>query len=457
MKRVLVSIIIVFFTSNLAWSSCTLTLRSFGAKGDGVTNDLAAINKALSLAGNPNKCELTGENLKYIVKGSIKNAGLTSVVLSYGSFYQLDTAEDIKTFYLTNAKVQLRKIIVNRGNHTRAGSYPYSAGIWVENSSNVYMRDVTVTGDGYGAGIKVVLSTNVYLLRLNVVNMRWSTPSPPTGEQIIGIWIVRSSEVKLENPTVKNLTGESGKGYYEALQTDGINFSGTKNVNVSYAYIENTGEGIDFTGSRGNSDFVVQDSTIVNADSWAFKFANSAVRGLIKDSKAIGAGYGGFVASGPSSPDLALKTSDITFLRCSAVDTGKNPYNRWNKNSTAGFWVMQSQYDLDYPKRIRIIDSASTGSSDKVTKYGIYSQLPQVGFYNFQTSANTIAATSGAVQSAYGYNFINSESQRILGCVFSPKRQDWFYDQSYTASPFWTSARLTADFVDLQRRGIPCN
>lgn len=435
-------------------AQCTKTLRSFGALGNGVNDDTKAVLKALNSSSG---CTLDGENLRYAVYGSIIPNQGQSISLIKSEFYQKNTTQtNIRTLLFSGSKVFLKNVLVHRGNNERGGAVGESSGIFLSNANYSQLESVSVTGHGYGAGIWIADSDFVTLTNSKIYDMRWSTAVSPRYEQLAGIWAVRTKNLNIFSASIRNLLSETGDNVYRAWQTDGITLSDTINTTISNALVENVGEGIDFTGSNANRQFKVLNSVVNNADSWAFKFANTAVDGYIENSTSNNAGFGGFVVSGPTEPNLASKSSDITFYNCKAMNTGLNPLNRWNAFSTSGFFIMQGSYDIDYPKHIRIINSSAVGTSSPLTKFGFFSQLPLVAGADLDGYNNTIETSRGIRGSSYGFNFIDNESRRILGCVFSIAKKEWYFDRSAFESSPWTKERLTADFLDLKQRGIGC-
>jgi Right handed beta helix region len=209
------------------------TLRSFGAIGDGETDDRAAIQKALTESqGNP----LDGEGASYAVRGNIEVSG--PVDLCNATIRQVQEPADVRRFFpsVSNPEpplvdppealrgmigglpwldaagvatyaedptlsvadidairpsivlrtlfirgtedkpvsVRLEKIRILRGDHPETGGRNDGAGLMIASGSPVLLRDVEVTGHGKGAGVQLVGCREARLERLNIHDMHWS-------------------------------------------------------------------------------------------------------------------------------------------------------------------------------------------------------------------------------------------------------------------------------------------
>jgi hypothetical protein len=206
------------------------TLRSFGATGDGHTDDRAAIAAALQqAAGGP----VDGEGLTYAVRGNVEVN--TNVDLRNATLLQTMDPPDTRKFFPsrgtlkvepadalqktlkgvpvlrpdgiatysenpnpTNAdlttllpaivlrtlaihgtertpvSVHLERVKIDRGKHPESGGRTDGAGIHLENASPVRMRDVEITGDGKGTGLMLSRCSHVHLDALNIHDMNWA-------------------------------------------------------------------------------------------------------------------------------------------------------------------------------------------------------------------------------------------------------------------------------------------
>lgn len=438
----IVLLIVVLFPANDV-HACQETLRSYGAIGNGLADDTAAIRNAFQSV-----CDLDGGNLSYAVAGSleIKN----NITLSNAKFLQKGFAVDIRTLMKSGGSITLKKVVVHRGQNERNGKEGNSAGIFLDGVSDSLLEDAEVTGNGYGAGIWIDRSNRVTLLRPFVHDMRWSTASEPGAERLLGIWINRSDDVNILYGRVINLLGETGDTVYRSWQSDGVTLTGTRHTFILSTLVENTGEGFDVTGTDGNEHFEIAHSSAIDSDSYGFKVANSGRYGLIRDSVAIRAGYAGFVVSGPSEANLQIKSSEITIERSRAVSTGYN--RRWSQYNVSGFLILEGRFDLSYPQKVRIVDSQSIDNEQRTTKFGFYSQVAGSSVYNTDSVGHSVEGNRGLPAAQYGFGFIQQQAINIMDCVLKPLYLYYYFDQSYLAG--WTPSRLIADLEDAKRRGL---
>lgn len=232
LKSVVLSLTLLLACS---WSaSAAVTLRSLGAKGDGSTDDRAAIEAALKQsAGQP----VDGEGLTYSVNGSIRVTN--DVDLRNANFRQtmvpVDTSLFIRSHTTTTeptslnppgslrkmsnghpvftaqavakydedpkleekdyravidmvtvctlsvrgeekkpVSVKLEKVKIQRGSHPESGMHSNSAGLHLTNASPVTLTDVEISGDGKGSGLYLYRCDKVRMDRLDIHDILWA-------------------------------------------------------------------------------------------------------------------------------------------------------------------------------------------------------------------------------------------------------------------------------------------
>lgn len=191
----------------------TRTLKGFGAVGDGVTDDTAAIARAL--ADSDRYC-LNGEGRSYHVTGTLRvaknfclrNAALVQTAVPVDTtpyivrtcpavqdpsaivdckdpaippdeVTRLWDSLSIRTLLIRPGgdhpiRVNLDRVKVDRGPHPEQGSRSDSAGIWIDGAERVDFRDVEITGNGKGHGLFITNARNVTLTNLWVHDLVWA-------------------------------------------------------------------------------------------------------------------------------------------------------------------------------------------------------------------------------------------------------------------------------------------
>jgi hypothetical protein len=209
-----------------------LTLRSMGAKGDGKTDDRAAIEAALiKAAGAP----VDGEGATYAVLGNItvhndvnlKNADFIQMIkpidiskyipsakgkgsitveppdalrkmvgklpmlhangiATYSDDVELSAEEtnammqtiDVNTLAITGTKekpvsVQMENVKINRGKYPEIGD-DNCAGVFMSFASPIVMKNLEIYGSGKGTALSMRNCSKVQLERINVHDMTWA-------------------------------------------------------------------------------------------------------------------------------------------------------------------------------------------------------------------------------------------------------------------------------------------
>lgn len=224
------------------------TLRSFGAIGDGKSDDSAAVRKAV--ASSARVC-LDGEGRSYSVRGTIRasndlclrDATLVQAERGYDSrrYVQaacplvtdpaasvdcgdrpLSSVADLaflqslstRTLFVRPAeghqrlKVWLTNVKVDRGPIATNGSRGDSAGIWLDGADLIDLQGVEVTGMGRGFGLMIADSQNVRIRKLNMHDLSWA----PYPADLAAINLARLEAGGWNNATVREYRADRPRG-----------------------------------------------------------------------------------------------------------------------------------------------------------------------------------------------------------------------------------------------------
>jgi polygalacturonase len=308
-------------TPTLAIGTASVNVLNFGAMGNGVNDDTAAIQaaiNALPAAGGtvvvPNGTfminTLTGINMRSHVRLSLWGAAYLKAIPNNADRYWI-----VKVWNVNNVEIEGGNFVGDRTQHTgTTGQWGY--GINIEGSSNVYVHDNLISnswGDGIlvggtGSGSSVVVSTNVTLNRVTSSNNRRQglTIAPATQVYVVNSTFTGSNgiapqagidiepqtqgptqQVRLENTTLSNNVGNglevhdsvsnlalngvtalNNQGY--GVFTDGPNGVTITNSDLSQNYLF----GVDIAGTSSNVQLT--GNTIEwNGDTWFYAHSQS--------------------------------------------------------------------------------------------------------------------------------------------------------------------------------------
>jgi hypothetical protein len=378
----------------------TVSIKDFGAAGDGTTNDATAVLNALQSG-----FVVDGGGLTYAVSGTVtpssfvglQNANFIQIGNNTATNFQLLNIVGLNNFFIDNVSINMGT------NITTLFSDSGNSGLYVGGSSassysqNFKITRVSVTGNGCGTGIQIRNSK-----RFNVDNClvrdRVSGSSPdPTDDSQNGFAIINCADFVVSNSLVYNLlTRLSGTNTNK--WTRGFLFTEIRDASIIGCNSTTNDQGFDFSGGitsdypAGNRRFVISGCTSNNCGTYGFKFANVTRDALVSGCIANNTGTIGFVFS-PSATTLAnpaLNTQNIDVVGCKVVNvlgTG------WSSANSQGFRVMANSTYTDYPRSIRLSCCSVIDTQDTPTTLigyisdSLIPQYPTAG-YN-ESVANT--------------------------------------------------------------------
>lgn len=297
MRRFILSLLIFPLSSHPA------TLRSFGARGDGKTDDRSALQAALTQsAGQP----LDGEGLTYAVDGNVSvsvDVDLSNATLKQlaGSFdttpyirstvvkeapkvrpvealtrmvdglpllrfdgvatYPDDpvlTGDDrdalrrmlnLRTLFIQGAQdhpvsVKLDKVKVLRGDHPDSGMHSNAAGLYIVNACPLVLTQVEVSGAGKGAGMFVTGCKQVRMDHVHIHDILWA---PYKGDVEFSAAVLGSADFGWNNSPIYDYDEREGRFVRVRVQeqTVGLVLTYSEDVEIKNSRVERIGTTVD--------------------------------------------------------------------------------------------------------------------------------------------------------------------------------------------------------------------
>ena len=346
---------------------------AYGAIGDGIVSDNAAVLSAITAGIAANK-PVNGLGKTYAITGNltlVSDAWLENI-----TFKQLTPAAGtVRT--LTSAggsNIKLVNVTVSRNGSGANGSLGSDAGIWVEGGSGHYFEDVEVYGDDVGSGFVAWGASGFDVVRLHVHDINYALGSDPGDDRVQGFWFNNCADFRVVSPRVHDLGGNYGAG--QTTKWNRSAFSGCDNFDLVDAQVSDVDQGIDLTGSVGNTNFRILGGCAKDCFSAGWKFANSAKGGVVTGATSERCDLYGFFVSGPAEAALPIKSGDITFINCTAFDTGSA--GNWTGGiRPAGFAIEVNDFDVAIsPLGVRFIDCiAHDRQAVPTMKYGFVNEV----------------------------------------------------------------------------------
>ncbi len=322
-----------------------VSVRDHGAVGADTAAGATADQKAQIVAALATGKPITGDGMWYGVTGNIElpdGASLWDIKLK-----QLTPgATNVRTLTVgggTYTKpMDLRRAVVDRnGLASTASTIVDYAGVWFNGITGLTLEDVEVHGDGPGRGIFIVNCTNVKVTRPHVHDMQWFKAVDPLTEQISGLHFQNSTNIVIDDPTIRDLTGfvgdTVGRTTSTPYQTDGIDFSNCSNASIIGGRIKNCAEGSDVSGTGTNFNVWFYGTVYEDCDAFGQKWVHEAYQCGSVGCRAINCGYGGFVIGPGTVGEDDTGPITISISNALALDTGSN--GRWSAFGVTGFYV----------------------------------------------------------------------------------------------------------------------
>ena len=350
----------------------TVSVKDFGAVGDGVADDTAAVRTALN-TGRP----VTGGGLTYLTTENIDASNLASLsdcTLTRPNLGDFSSGHVLK---ITNGGFLLDNVTFIYGDKpTRLTSGPNGGineyfGLTVEGTggatpNDFSLRDCKFTGDGSGTHLRILLCHNFSVRGCHVFNSKAQDPLG-TDDQMQGMTFVGCDSFSVSDCTARNLltyeyrafsvTGVNTQNTYTNIETRGFTFSGNSDYSVTGCHSEYVSQGFDITGSGTHTRWTISACTAFNCGSVGFKAANGPSYGMYSNCIAKNVGLYSFVGSTGTDLNDHDIARYLTFSNCKAIDTGYVTSFDWSSKGlpTRAFAILSgdvvSGTDI-YPLRV---------------------------------------------------------------------------------------------------------
>lgn len=379
------------------------------ATGDGTTDDSDALLAALAAASaastaTTRSVPVVGGGKVYGIAGNFQlpdGANFQDI-----EFKQLtpamvaDPPDGVRTLEATDVdNIRLVRVTVDRNGDGTQGAINYDAGIWIDGGEGHYFEDVEVFGDDGGTGFQVWNAENFSALRVHVHDINYDLGAEPGDDTVQGIWFRNCSNFSATDCSVQDLGGDFPATPSPNLYSRGMALGGNTEftiVNFRGRFLD---QGLDITGSDGNTRFTIIGGEVSDCFSVGWKCANSAQDGTLNGCISIRCGQAGFIFSGPGEAGLAVKTSDITVVGCVAYDTGEDYWLA--SQNVAGFRIINSDFDPETCTGITLINCRAIDRrvSPKM-EYGFHNAVTgENSVVNCLSSGHTVEAVGGTWRS----------------------------------------------------------
>lgn len=331
-----------------------VTPAAYGAVLDGTTDDTAAVLLWLAAAESLGLWA-DGLGATIAVTGDLDISTFTALKLRDVTFKQLSPASATrKTLYaLANDGIHLQRVKVLRNGDGTSGSLLTAAGIWLQDCDDATIEQCEVSGNDKGCGIVAWNCARVNIVRPYVHDIRYAHVAE-SDDVIQGLWVNLCDNFTLSDPRVEMLGRIDQTSAARDRYNRGIAVSGCRGGLISNPQVYRADQGIDVTGSAGNSNIVVEGGNIRHVYSVGVKFANSATACRATGVSVEHAGFYGFHANGPVSSQLNA-TQNVGFDGCTARNIGSA--QQYTASNIKGFSAERGTGSVSpytaYPKAVK--------------------------------------------------------------------------------------------------------
>lgn len=431
------------------------------AVGNGIADDTAALFAATSTGK-----VVDGLGLTYGVFGNfIPHANLKGLINC--RLKQLNpSGTDRRTLFISGRNsFVIGNVKIDRNGNESGGMINDDAGIYIANCTNFYTYECEVFGGGAGTGITYQTCSYFEEVRNKVHDMKYVTNVVPPDDVINCFWYNNCHDFTITGSRAYDC-GAVVSSFFTKTRSRGFAVSGSYNFRFYGTTADRVDQGHDATGGVGNHDFLYSGCVANDCNTYSFKAANSAFRGTYQSCVGVGARIN-FVVSGQSEASNP-KPRDITYIRCTSVDAGKNP--GYSGVPAQGFRIQSvPTVDTTYPRGIvydgctaidnQLVPTMQNGFASDVATGTAPADINRL-INNCQSSGHTSTATVGfnEVNNITGTSRVGGSSPRQVLVESGAVGNEKMWDVSYSNGVMKRRTRsdddtFGSDFETVDRTG----
>jgi hypothetical protein len=351
----------------------TVSVKDFGAVGNGVTDDLAKLKLAMETGK-----VVDGGGLSYAVNGTLAptsfagliNATLIQIGSNTATNFQTLSLVGLSNFIISNVTINMGTNITtlysddgNNGLQIWGSQSGTGVGTTTSYIENFTLDNVVVTGNGCGTGIHIRHAKRFKVLNCTVRDRISGSSPDPTNDSQNGFQINNCANFEITSCSANNLLTRLSSVNTNKW-TRGFLFAEIRDCSITGCGSVLNDQGYDFSGGvsdtspssyQGNRQFTITGCTAAVNGTFGFKFANVTHDALIAGCIANNVAATGFVVSSQSTSvalsNNSYRTQNLTFTGCKTVNSLNNS---WSGYTSAGFYVDQDASGL-YPRNVKFV------------------------------------------------------------------------------------------------------
>ena len=307
------------------------SVENFGAKGDGVTDDTAAIFEAYEKSNG----KIYFPSGKYLMNKTLEICDDTVI---YGENAEMIIEDDISCITGENKKnIYIKGIYINKKWTDNSVKY----GIYLSECKNIVIDGCEISGFGARAGISLRYHCEWFSITNNYCHDFAASKIGPLEDgkeqDTFGIEVRwgGNNGIIMDN-VIDNLTTLEPNLSARRVQADGIYLgAGSYNILVESNYITRVGEGIDL---GKNHNVIMRNNTLISISLWGIKIGQGSYDCLAEDNYIEDSGFAALHAYANIGTN-GLQTRTI-FRRNVVVDCNRSQHfpNQYEEHKSGVFF-----------------------------------------------------------------------------------------------------------------------